>query len=50
VKNRNQSIGFTLTYKYDLVDLFFKLRKNKTSKDSNKSTDGTNKVKGLKVE
>jgi len=27
VKNRNQSIGFTLIYKYDLVDLFFKLKK-----------------------
>lgn len=27
VKNRNQSIGFTLIYKYDLVDLFLKLKK-----------------------
>ena len=27
VKNRNQSIGFTLIYKYDLVDLLLKLKK-----------------------
>jgi len=51
VKSRNQSIGFTLIYKYDLVDLLFKLKKNKSTKNtSDDAAEGTSKAKGLKVE
>lgn len=50
VSNKTQSLGVTLTFKYDLVDLFFKLKKKKTNNDNVETVDGNNKVKGLKVE
>lgn len=50
-KTRSRSFGFALTYKYDLVDLFFRLKKNKSSKNStDETTEGTSNAKGLKVE
>ncbi len=50
-KTRSRSFGFALTYKYDLVDLFFRLKKNKSSKKTtDETTEGTSRAKGLKVE
>ncbi|BDX36917.1 hypothetical protein CYCD_02720 [Tenuifilaceae bacterium CYCD] len=49
-KTRSRSFGFALAYKFDMVDLFFKLKKNKSNEQNNSSTEGENTVKGLKVE
>lgn len=49
-KTRSRSFGFALAYKFDMVDLFFKLKKNKSNEQNNSSTERENTVKGLKVE
>lgn len=48
-KTRSRSFGVALTYKFDIVDLLFKLKKKKSTDDA-KAVDGDNNVKGLKVE
>ncbi len=50
VKNRNQSFGFILTYKYDVVDLFLRLRNKSKKNVDNPETTETSGAKGLKVE
>lgn len=49
-KTRSRSFGVALAYKFDMVDLFFKMKKNKSNVQNNSSTEGENTVKGLKVE
>jgi len=47
--NRNQSFNTTLTFKFDLVDIFFKMKKKSNNNDT-ETVEGENKIKGLKVE
>jgi hypothetical protein len=37
-KQRSRSFGVALAYKFDMVDLFFKLKKNKSNEQNNSST------------
>lgn len=48
-KTRSRSLEVVLTYKFDLVDLFFKMKKKSNSNDT-ETVEGENKIKGLKVE
>ncbi|KAB2867541.1 MAG: hypothetical protein F9K37_12285 [Bacteroidales bacterium] len=47
--NKNQSFNTTLTFKFDLVDIFFKMKKKSNNNDT-ETVEGENKIKGLKVE
>ena len=49
-KTRSRSFGFALTYKFDVVDLFFRLTKKDKKTGENGTDEGKTKVKGLKVE
>ncbi|HQG72768.1 MAG TPA: hypothetical protein PLA63_07435, partial [Tenuifilum sp.] len=48
-KSRFRSFQFALTYKFDMVDLYFKLRKKNNDEGGDRET-GNKGPKGLKVE
>lgn len=49
-KTRSRSFGFALTYKFDAVDIFFKIKNKRKAKGDNPETTETSDAKGLKVE
>jgi hypothetical protein len=51
IKTHSRSFEVILTYKFDLVDLMFKLKKNKTPEPEPAGNEvDSNNAKGLKVE
>lgn len=49
-KTRTRSFELVLSYKFDLVDLMFKLKKKHDNNESVNAVDSKDKAKGLKVE